>query len=113
MHGPAAPQALYLTAVTLLGLLLLPAAPASAQRVAGTDLEAFDGSFRLESGEVVTGGYMVEGGKRSWLFMDTEGLARGGLFERAGDTLRSIIPPDGAVSIEFRRGSGNEYMAGS
>lgn len=63
--------------------------------------DAFDGSFRLETGEVITGGYFVEGGQGRFLYMDTAGLEKGGLFERVGDaTLRSLIPP-GVVEIAF------------
>ena len=63
--------------------------------------EAFDGSFRLETGEVITGGYFVEGGQGRFLYMDTAGLDKGGLFERVGNaTLRSLIPP-GIVEIVF------------
>lgn len=75
---------------------------------AQADVEALDGSFRLETGEVVTGGYMVEGGP-FWIYMDTDGLERGGLFARSGDTLRSRIPPDGSVRIVFRRGADGKY----
>ncbi len=63
-------------------------------------IEAFDGSFRLQSGEVVTGGYFVEQGQGRYLYLDVQGLDRGGLFERAGDTLRSVVPP-GSIEIEF------------
>ncbi len=67
--------------------------------------EAFDGSFRLTTGEVITGGLFVEAGQSRFLFMDTENLARGGLFERAGDQLlRSIVPP--GVEIEFIKRDG-------
>ena len=89
-------------------LVLAPASVPAQQSPAGFDLEAFDGSFRLETGEVVTGGYMVEGGA-FWIYMDTRGLERGGLFELAGDTLRSRIPPDGAIRIVFRRGANGTY----
>lgn len=92
-----------LAAILWLTLILFPA-----RAVAQADVEEFDGSFRLETGEVVTGGYMVEGGS-FWVFMDTEGLERGGLFDRAGDTLVSRIPPDGAVRIEFHRGPGGDF----
>lgn len=67
-------------------------------------LEDFDGSYRLETGEVVTGGYMVEG-DGFWIFMDTRGLERGGIFARDGDVLRSTFPPNGAVRIEFQGGA--------
>lgn len=95
-------------AATGVALTLVPTSGPAQQSPGGGDVEAFDGSFRLETGEVVTGGYMVEGGA-FWIYMDTQGLDRGGLFERAGDTLRSRIPPDGAVRIVFRRGADGTY----
>jgi hypothetical protein len=64
-------------------------------------LEAFDGSFRFTTGEVITGGYFVEGGVGRFLYMDTEQLRRGGLFERIGDRLLRSVVPTGAVEIEF------------
>jgi uncharacterized protein len=77
--------------------LLCVAGKANAQ----AGLETFDGSFRLATGEVITGGYFVEGGVGRFLFMDTELLNRGGLFERMDDMqLRSVVP-EGAVEIEF------------
>ncbi len=76
----------------------LTASPARAQ----VEVESFDGSFRLQTGEIITGGYFVEGGVGRFLYMDTERLTRGGLFERAGARLlRSVFPP-GSVEIEFR-----------
>jgi uncharacterized protein len=66
-----------------------------------TGVEAFDGSFRLATGEVITGGYFVEGGVGRYLFMDTEQLERGGLFERIDDTLFRSVVPEGAIEIEF------------
>lgn len=66
-----------------------------------TGVEAFDGSFRLTTGEIVTGGYFVEGGVGRFLYMDAERLNRGGLFEPIADmVLRSVVPP-GSVEIEF------------
>lgn len=65
------------------------------------DLEAFDGSFRLQTGEVITGGYFVENAQGRYLYMDTEHLEKGELFERVNETgLRSVVPP-GAVEVEF------------
>jgi len=82
-------------------LLLLFALPWAPGARAQADVEAFDGSFRLSTGEVVTGGYFVEGGQGRYLYLDTQGLARGGLFERMSDrVLRSVVPPD-EVEIEF------------
>ncbi len=73
---------------TLSALAFFCAAPKVSSQPA---LEAFDGSFRLQSGEVITGGYFVEGGQGRYLYMDTENLERGGLFELVGDTtLRSL-----------------------
>ena len=65
--------------------------------------EDFDGSFRLRTGEVITGGYFVEAGQGRYLYMDTEGLDKGGLFEPISDTvLRSIGVLDStSVEIEF------------
>ncbi|HSM36204.1 MAG TPA: alpha/beta hydrolase [Longimicrobiales bacterium] len=89
----------------LAGLLLLPSpCPLPGQN----GLEDFDGSYRLETGEVVTGGYMVEG-EGFWIFMDTRGLDRGGVFAREGDRLRSTFPADGAVRIDFERGTVGRY----
>jgi dienelactone hydrolase len=92
----------------VLALALCPARTNAQSNAGGGDVERFDGSFRLETGEVVTGGYMVEGGA-FWVYMDTEGLERGGLFDRSGDTLISRIPPDGAVRIEFHRGASGGF----
>lgn len=90
------------SAVSLLGTvaaLAISVLPARAQE----SVEDFDGSYRLETGEIVTGGYMVEG-DGYWIFMDTHGLERGGAFRRDGGVLRSFFPPDGAVRIEFVAG---------
>lgn len=97
------------TVPLLLGLaLILCSVPAPAQGAGPDGVEALDGSFRLQTGEVVTGGYMVEGGA-FWVYMDTGGLERGGLFNRAGDTLVSRMPPNGAVRIVFHRGPNGRY----
>lgn len=87
--------------------LLCVAPPAVAQ----TGLEAFDGSFRLATGEVITGGYFVEGGVGRFLYMDTEQLERGGFFERIGDTLLRSVVPEGAVEIEFIPGPDGRFSA--
>ncbi len=69
-------------------LIILGAAP---EAFCQPTLEAFDGSFRLQTGEVITGGYMVEGGQGRYVYLDTEGLDKGGGFEPVSDTvLRSI-----------------------
>src|SRR3970040_147580 len=67
------------------------------------DVERFDGSFRLETGEVVTGGYMVEG-DGFWIYMDVESLDRGGAFRPGATpgTFVSFAPPDGAGTLEVR-----------
>jgi uncharacterized protein len=92
-----------IAAIAQLGLLLA-LGPAAAQN----DVDAFDGSYRLQTGEVVTGGYFVEGGEGRYLYMDTENLEKGGLFERVSDTtMRSVIPP-GAVEVDFVRGVDGE-----
>lgn len=72
-------------------------------------LERFDGSFRLETGEVLTGGYMVEGAKGRWVYLDTVNLEKGGLFQLAGDaTLRTMgMLEEEGVEIEFKTDDGN------
>lgn len=63
--------------------------------------ESFDGSFQLESGEIITGGYFVESGQARYLYMDTESFAKGGLFRRVNEhVLKSIFPPE-QIEIEF------------
>lgn len=96
---PEAVTRTILPALAILATQAMYPATASAQ-----DVEDFDGSYRLETGEVVTGGYMVEG-DGYWIFMDTRGLDRGGVFRRHGEELRSFFPPDGAIRIEFPRGA--------
>ena len=91
-----------------MGLAAVLAACAPAPAAAQEDVEAFDGSWLLETGEVLTGGYMVEG-DGFWIFMDTGGLDRGGVFRRDGDVLTSFVPPDGAVRLEFERGEDGEF----
>lgn len=84
----------------LCSLLSMPATHAQQPAV-----EAFDGSFRLETGEIVTGGYFVEDAEGRFLYIDTENLEKGGLFERESATLlRSVVPP-GAVEVEFLPGA--------
>lgn len=63
-------------------------------------LEAFDGSFRLQTGEVITGGYMVEGGQGFYFYLDTEGVDRGGVFEPDSDVVLRSIGMIGASGIE-------------
>lgn len=68
--------------------------------------ETFDGSFRLSTGELLTGGYFVEGGQPRYIYLNPEDPGLGGLFERAGPgRLRSIVPP-GRVELEFPRALG-------
>jgi dienelactone hydrolase len=75
---------------------------------AQTGVDAFDGSFRLESGEVVTGGYFVENAQGHFLYLDTKGLKKGGLFERVGDNvLRSVIPAN-TIEVDFDVGPNGE-----
>lgn len=65
-----------------------------------TDVERFDGSFRLESGELITGGYFVENGAGSYIYLDTHGLERAGMFVREGEhELRSVLPT--GITIRF------------
>lgn len=82
-------------------LFMLLAVLGVSQASAQSGVEAFDGSFRLSTGEVVTGGYFVEDGVGRFLYMDTERLERGGLFERIGNTVLRSVVPDGSVEIEF------------
>jgi hypothetical protein len=82
--------------------LVLPL-PSRAQ----TPPDAFDGSFLLETGEIVTGGYFVEGGQGLFLYINTESVERGGLFERVDDTtLRAVTSPD----LELRFGTAADGM---
>lgn len=99
-----APTITPVQATLVLALLLLAAPVAHAQ----SDLEELDGSYRLETGEIISGGYMVEGGG-FWIYMDTDNLDKGGLFDREGDVLRSRFPPDGAIEIEFTPGANRQY----
>ena len=88
----------------VLVLALLFAVPAGA---ATPDNEAFDGSFRLANGDVITGGYFIEGGEESFIYLDAANTAReGGKFKRVGNAavLRSVIP-NTHVTIEFRPGA--------
>ena len=72
---------------------------ASAQTAVG----AYDGSYRLESGEVITGGYIVEGAKGRYVFMDPLGLDKAGLFEKQSGHVLSArgMLADQSVTIEF------------
>jgi len=64
-------------------------------------LDAFTGSFRLETGQVITGGAFVEDGQEFLLYLDVEGLATGGLFRQTGPTrFQSVVPPD-VFQVEF------------
>lgn len=63
--------------------------------------EEFDGSYRLETGEVITGGFMVEGGEGVYVFMDAVGLEKGGLFRRVGEHSFRSVSPGPAVEIKF------------
>lgn len=68
---------------------------------APVDPERLDGSFRLQTGEVITGGYFVEGAQGYFLYMDTVHLDKGGLFEQiSANLLRSVVPP-GLVEIDL------------
>lgn len=99
-------------------LLALPLALLASWAGGDVREEAFDGTFRLDSGEVITGGVFVEGGQSRFLYMDTETLGRGGLFERVdrvtlrstgmvnaeGATIRFIEGPHGGFNrIEWRQ----------
>jgi len=90
--------------VATVAALVIAAQPTAARQ----DVESFDGSYELESGEIVTGGYMVEG-EGFWIFADAWGLERFAIFERDGDELRSTFPPDGAVRVEFERPPDGSY----
>lgn len=76
-------------------------APARAQQ---QDVEAFDGSWRLETGGILTGGYMVEG-DGFWIFADIRSGDQPHLFRRDGNELVSFVPPNGAIRIEFLPGA--------
>lgn len=89
-------------------LLIVPALSSALVILAATTeafcqptLEAFDGSFRLQTGEVITGGYMVEGGQGRYVYLDTEGLDKGGVFEPVSDTVLRSTGLLGASGIEI------------
>lgn len=89
-------------------LLILPALSwaliilgAATEAFCQPTLDAFDGSFRLQTGEVITGGYMVEGGQGRYVYMDTEGLDKGGVFEPVSDTVLRSIGLLGSAKIEI------------
>lgn len=85
-------------------LLVLLGVMAPALGAPGPAPDAFDGSFRLENGEVITGGYFVENGRGRYLYLEAEHADRGGLFERAAETrLRSVVP-EGQIQVDFYRG---------
>ena len=102
-------SARFLSSVSLFVLAFCATGSASAQ----SDPEAFDGSFRLESGEVITGGYFVEEGRGRHVYMDTEGLERGGVFERVNDTLlrSSGMLADEGIEIEFLANADGKFDA--
>ncbi|MEJ2521913.1 MAG: alpha/beta fold hydrolase [Gammaproteobacteria bacterium] len=87
------------TAWTLLAVHGLPAGAGDPPAPA-----AFDGSFRLENGEVITGGYFVEEGTGRYLYLEPEHAGRGGLFERIGETRLLSVFPDRSIEIEFFAG---------
>jgi len=101
IHALIYPLNIFLSLV--FGLLWVPQASGQAAT------EQFDGSFRLQSGEVITGGYMVENAQSLFLYMDTERLDRVGLFERISDTLLRSIEPWEAVEIEFIPDADGQY----
>ena len=70
------------------------------------DAERYGGSFRLDTGEVVTGGVFVEraGDPERFVYMDTATRIKGGLFERVDDQLQAVGAPGGAT-IEFLPGT--------
>jgi dienelactone hydrolase len=94
----------------LLFFVLLSAFEAT-EGIAQPNPEAFDGSFRLQTGEVLTGGYFVEGGEGVYLYMDTEGLDKGGVFERIDDTVLGslMMLGDKRVEVEFMPGPDGAY----
>lgn len=85
-------------------VLILAGAPV--KTLASAPPDAFDGSFRLDTGEVITGGYFVENGQGLYVFMDALGLERGGLFERRGAATLGAVPGMGAEGVEI------EFLAG-
>lgn len=99
----------FLSRLMVLMLTAILLGPSLAATPAATDA---DGSFLMETGEVITGGYFVEAGEGRFLFMDTERLKRGGLFERADeDLLRSIVPPRIEIDLlRDRSGAVNELV---
>lgn len=83
-------------------LVILLLGPASASTVvAQCKPDAFDGSFRLETGEVITGGYFVEEGVGSFTYLDTDGLEKAGLFGRIDDNVLQSVVPDDNIEITF------------
>ncbi len=95
-------------ALSRVRLLILPALSwtlillgAATEAFCQPTLEAFDGSFRLQTGEVITGGYMVEGGQGFYFYLDTEVVDRGGVFEPVSDIVLRSIGMIGASGIEI------------
>lgn len=71
------------------------------EAVGQSPLEAFDGSFRLQTGEIITGGYMVEGGQGGYVYLDTEDGEKGGVFEPVSNTVLRSTGLIGAAGIEI------------
>ena len=92
-------------------LLALPLALLASWAGGDVPEEAFDGTFRLDTGEVITGGIFVEGGQTRFLYMDPETLSRGGLFERVDDTtLRALGMVDApGATVRFRQAPGGSF----
>jgi dienelactone hydrolase len=82
--------------IVLCGIL---SAPASGGDRPSAD--AFDGSFRLANGPVITGGYFVEDAKGQYLYLDPEHPTRGALFERSDDRRLRSVAPAGRFEIRF------------
>lgn len=108
MKSFSRPPSIILSILSAFTLLCAAAAAASQTKV-----ESFDGWFRLSTGETLTGGYMVEGGQGRYLFVDTENLNKGGIFEPVSDTvLRSVnMLNAGSVEIEFFPGPDGQFDA--
>lgn len=104
------PQFRSLIVRLLLAVVLFCAVPKVSSQPA---LQAFDGSFRLQTGEVITGGYMVEGGFGFYVFLDTEDVQRGGVFEPIDETTfrsRGQLSREG-IEIEFFPGTDGSFDA--
>ncbi|MDX1645384.1 MAG: hypothetical protein R3244_13600, partial [Thermoanaerobaculia bacterium] len=91
-------------ALALVVALLSTAIPLTA---ADRPLDDYAGSFELETGEVITGGPFVEraGDEVRFLYLDTETLEKGALFERESElVLRSVQPP-ASITLRFEASS--------